>query len=120
MGAVPGSLTVTQRRSTGLGRPACPVRGARGNIVETPHPAETLHAYIVFYFHGTKTFHANGRSGPDGPAATRHAVLKGTTPPLSYRHLVLVWKITTRIAGEYSVLNEVSTMIAPLGTDGRQ
>ena len=28
--------------------------------METLHPAETSHAYRVFYFHRTKSFHANG------------------------------------------------------------
>jgi len=55
---------------------------ARGNNMETPHLVETFHAYSVFYFHRTKSFHVNG-----GPARTagplpRRAVLKGTTPPL--------------------------------------
>jgi hypothetical protein len=30
---------------------------ARGNNVETPHPAETPHAYNMFYFRTTKSFH---------------------------------------------------------------
>jgi hypothetical protein len=45
-------------------------RGAvRGNNVETLHPVEIKHAYIVFSFHRMQSFHANRRSGPDGPAA---------------------------------------------------
>jgi len=36
--------------------------------VETPHPVETPHAYIVFYFRRTKGFHANGHPGPGGQA----------------------------------------------------
>jgi len=54
-----------------------------GNNVETPHPVETKHANSVFCFRRTKGFHANGRPVPDGQAAARRTVLKGTTPPLS-------------------------------------
>ena len=58
--------------------------GAAGdNNVETLHSVETSHVWCVFYFHRMKSFHANGRPGPDGPAATRRTVSNGTTPPLS-------------------------------------
>jgi hypothetical protein len=37
------------------------------NNVETLHPAETFHAYDVFYFHRMQGFHANGRPEPNNP-----------------------------------------------------
>jgi hypothetical protein len=65
-------------------RVRCAPHAARtANNVETLHRAETLHAYSVFCFHRTKSFHANGRPGPDGRAAARRPVLNGTTPPSS-------------------------------------
>ena len=81
------AMPLTERRPRGPGPPACPVRGAPrcrgGKNVETPHPVETSHAYSVFYFRRAKSFHANGRPSPDGRAASRRTVLKGTMPLLS-------------------------------------
>jgi hypothetical protein len=36
----------------------------------------------MFYFHRAKSFHANDRPGPDGPAAIQRMVLNGITRPL--------------------------------------
>jgi hypothetical protein len=52
-----------------------------GHNVETPHPVETKHAYSVFCFHQTKSFHAKRSSVPDGRAAVRRAVPQGTMSP---------------------------------------
>jgi hypothetical protein len=73
------------------GVPRC--RGAaHGNNVETLHPVETSHVWCVFYFRRTKSFHANGRPGPDGPGRCpvhcpqgHHASLKLTA--LSHRSM---------------------------------
>jgi hypothetical protein len=65
-------------------------RGAAcGDNVETLHPVETSHVWCVFYFRRTKSFHVNGRPGPNSTTATRRAALKGTAPPLSQRHWVI-------------------------------
>ena len=72
-------------RGAAVPHPAAPGRTwpQRGNNVETPHPAEKKHAYIVFYFHRMQSFHDKGRPGPDRRADARRTALKDTTPPLS-------------------------------------
>jgi len=46
--AIPGRLACPPARRCGA---------ARGNNVEIPHPVETSHAWRVFYFRRTKSFH---------------------------------------------------------------
>jgi hypothetical protein len=53
---------VTDRNRRAIpGRLACPLArrcgAAGGNNVEIPHPVETFHAYCVFCFRRTKSFH---------------------------------------------------------------
>jgi hypothetical protein len=65
--------------------------------VETLHPAETLHAYSVFYFHRMQSFHDLAQQGPDSGLLAGRAGPNGNSLNLTVLRLGCG---ATSIAGE--------------------
>jgi hypothetical protein len=87
---------------------------AGGKNVETPHPVETLHAYSMFYFHQTNSFHANGgpvpaTAGPADAEVLRKAIAGALKTGKRLRTGTEVRPVSLlRAGGERSLAREVA------------